>query len=120
MPLAWLSLLLSMMVTLSALRGCGEGNRSDQSEPVAPIGTASVTLAWDPVRANDLAGYRVYMSTSLELLGTSAGQVSSSVTRFTAGNLQKGTTYFFVVRAFDYAGNESSNSNQVSWTAPPP
>jgi len=100
---------------LASLTGCGTGER-DAVPPTAQTG-GSVTLQWDPVEANDLAGYKVYQSTAPGSLGTLIkGDIAASTTSYTAGNLQTGTTYFFVVKSFDRSGNESSSSNQVSRT----
>ncbi len=108
-------------LTLAALSilvlGCGGGDDGGGAGPAPPsvATTASVALAWDPVTANDLAGYRVYQSTAGGSLGTMIRDTGSpSTTTFTAGNLQKGTTYFFVVKAYDTVGNESVASNQIS------
>jgi hypothetical protein len=79
-------------------------------------GTAS--LAWDPVVAADLAGYRVYY-------GTSPGSYTQSVdvgnvTQTTISGLTDCTTYYFGVKAYDTAANESTTySNQVQgWSRP--
>jgi hypothetical protein len=108
------------MIILFTPTACGGSQNGTQPESAPNPNTASVTLAWDPVPAKDLAGYRIYQSISPRGTMTLSGTVSASTVRFTVGDLQKGTTYYFVVRAYDLHGNESSNSNQVSWTAPPP
>jgi len=114
-----LSISLLLMITLFTPTGCG-GQNGVHPEPAPNPNTASVTLAWDPVAGKDLAGYRVYQSISPRGTMTLSGTVSASEVRFTVGDLQKGTTYYFVVRAYDLHGNESSNSNQIVWTAPAP
>jgi hypothetical protein len=82
----------------------------------AVAGTAS--LAWDPVSDTDLAGYRVYY-------GTSPGSYTQSVdvgnvTQATISGLTDCTTYYFGVKAYDTAANESTSySNQVQgWSRP--
>jgi len=82
----------------------------------ALAGTAS--LAWDPVADTDLAGYRVYY-------GTSPGSYTQSVdvgnvTSTTITGLTDCTNYYFGVKAYDTAANESTTySNQVSgWSRP--
>src|SRR5512143_3368665 len=82
----------------------------------ALAGTAS--LAWDPVADTDLAGYRVYY-------GTAPGSYSQSVdvgnvTQTTISNLTDCTMYYFGVKAYDTAGDESTTySNEVSgWSRP--
>lgn len=103
---------------LTVLASCGGGDSGGGAPaPVPPVATGSVTLQWDPVAASDLAGYKVYQSTSSGALGALVkGDIASSTTTYTAGNLQIGTTYYFVVKSFDTSGNESSASNQVSKT----
>ena len=78
----------------------------------------SAALAWNPVTDSDLAGYRVYY-------GTSAGNYTSSVdvgnvTATTISTLTDCTNYFFGVKAYDTAGNESTSySNEVNgWPRP--
>lgn len=120
MSFSWLSISVLLAITLSIPSGCTASQNGIQPEPAPTPNTASVTLAWDPVAGKDLAGYRVYQSLSPEGTRTLSGTVSPSEVSFTVGGLQKGTTYYFVVRAYDIHGNESSNSNQISWTAPAP
>jgi hypothetical protein len=72
-----------------------------------------VRLAWD---ANGAAGYRVYY-------GTSSGSYTSvhdvgGMSTATVSDLAVGVTYYFVVTAYNDAG-ESSPSNEVSFTGVP-
>ncbi|MFO0777729.1 MAG: hypothetical protein U0223_09030, partial [Nitrospira sp.] len=74
------------------------------------------TLTWKANNETDLAGYKVYRST---IRGKYEPQnvialVQKNVTTYQATGLQSRTTYFFVVTAFDLAGNESGYSNEVS------
>lgn len=80
--------------------------------------TSSATLQWSANAETDLAGYKVYRATS------SGGYVSgpiatlpANVTSYQATGLQLGTTYYFVITAYDSAGNESQHSNEVSKSA---
>lgn len=86
---------------------------------VSIVSAAGVTLAWDG-SSGEVSGYRIYY-------GTSAGHYTQNVelgnvTQHTLSGLSEGVTYFFVVRAFNSAG-ESGNSNMISWasqdTTPP-
>lgn len=79
-------------------------------------GTAS--LAWDPVTDADLAGYRVYYGTSPT--SYSASLDVGNVTTATIAGLTDCTNYYFGVKAYDAAGNESTAySNQVQgWSRP--
>lgn len=82
----------------------------------APAGT--VSLAWDPVQDDDLAGYRLYH-------GTSPGDYTRQedvglVTEHTLSGLDDCTSWYVAVKAFDAAGNESEAfSNETSgWPRP--
>ncbi len=100
------------------------GNESSYSNEVSyevPIidttpPSNQVTLAWDANTENDLAGYKVYY-------GNSSGIYSSNVdvgnqTSYTITNLVNGNTYFIAATAYDINGNESSYSNEVSYSVP--
>ena len=99
----------------------------DTTPPAAPVsvsasaGQNQATIQWAANTETDLAGYRVYRSTTS---GTGYTEVTTSLVTapgFTNTGLTGGTTYYYVVRAFDLAGNGSANSAQVSVvpTAPP-
>ncbi len=75
----------------------------------------SITLKWDPSRASDVAGYRLYYGTSSRGYTQKLDIGSSTVTL--VSNLSEGRTYFFAVTAYN-AGAESSPSNEVSYTVP--
>lgn len=86
---------------------------------------ASVTCTWSAPTTNadgtpltDLAGFHVYY-----------GQASrayvppidvGNVTTFMVPNLSTGQTYYFAVTAYDWSGNESPWSNELSVTILPP
>ena len=73
----------------------------------------SVSLAWDPVRAKDLASYIVRNS------GVAAAWVPGTQTTFTwTNNIRPGQTYSFHVAAADKSGNWSLGSNTVTVTTP--
>jgi hypothetical protein len=74
------------------------------------------TLTWKANSETDLAGYKVYRSTVSGKYDQSnvIALVQKNVTTYQATGLQSRTTYFFVVTAFDVAGNESGYSNEVS------
>jgi hypothetical protein len=83
-----------------------------------PVSAGTASLAWDPVGDADLAGYRVYYGTSPTSYTQSVdvGNVLST----TISGLTDCTTYYFGVKAYDTAGNESTAySNQVTgWSRP--
>jgi hypothetical protein len=86
----------------------------------APALSADVTLAWDPNSEADIEGYGVYFK-----LGTSGppfdlfGYVSLQELDdpanpvFAVTGLEKGSSYYFAVTAYDTAGNESGYSTPV-------
>ena len=77
---------------------------------------SAATLQWDPV-SGTVTGYRIYY-------GINSGNYTDSldignVTQYSllALPLTEKTTYYFVLRAYNDAG-ESENSNELSWTVP--
>ncbi len=74
----------------------------------------SLRLLWDKNSESDLKGYKIYY-------GTAAGNYSKTVdvgkiATYTVNNLNASTTYYFVLTAYDSAGNESQYSKEVSGT----
>ena len=88
---------------------------------IFPISAAqaapTVTLKWDPSRASDIAGYRLYYGTGSRAY-TQKLDIGNSTTTLVS-NLAEGRTYFFAVTAYNAAA-ESSPSNEVSYTVPLP
>jgi hypothetical protein len=77
---------------------------------------ASVSLAWNANSESNIAGYRLQY-------GTTSGVYPNSldvgkVTTATADGLNPGDTYYFVVVAYNTAGQTSPPSAQVSYTVP--
>ncbi len=75
----------------------------------------SVTLQWDANSEADLAGYKL-------TYGTVSGAYTETVdagnaTTATAANLNAGTTYYFVVTAYNTEGLDSLPSNEVTYTS---
>ncbi|MBA5862431.1 MAG: hypothetical protein GDA65_06960, partial [Nitrospira sp. CR1.1] len=79
--------------------------------PPSASATGTVTVMWNANTEADLQGYRVYVGTSsgARTQAFDVGNVTS--TRLT---LPLGSTYFFVVTAYDKSGNESSPSGELS------
>ena len=74
-----------------------------------------LTLAWNSNTEPDIAGYRLYY-------GTNPGSYSAHTdvglnTIYTMQGLKQGT-YYFAITALNRSGEESSYSNEVSYTAP--
>jgi len=73
----------------------------------------SVTVSWDPNTESDLSGYNIYYDT--QSVGSGSQVVNAgNVTSFTINELQEGVRYYFRVTAYDYSGNESGFSDEVS------
>lgn len=86
---------------------------SATSPPPPPSGTATgtVTVMWNANTEADLQGYRVYVGTSSGARSQAFDVGNVTSTRLT---LPLGSTYFFVVTAYDKSGNESSPSGELS------
>ncbi|MEP6933759.1 MAG: fibronectin type III domain-containing protein [Nitrospirota bacterium] len=76
--------------------------------------TSSTPMTWSANRESDLAGYKIYRATSSGGYGAAIATLQGNVTTYTASGLQSGTTYFFVITAYDLSGNESLYSNEIS------
>jgi hypothetical protein len=111
---------MGLSVAMLVLPGCPGGDDGNASAPPVPqpAVTGSLTFEWDASSDTDLAGYRVYRSTTAGIYGAPVATLSASATRYQAINLQKGVTYYFVVSAYDSNGNESPFSNEVSQVIP--
>ncbi len=92
----------------------------DTTPPDAPAGLAAtagdsqVALDWNDNSEGDLAGYKVYRSTSSGTSYVLATTISGSTSAHTETGLTNGVTYYFVVTAYDTEGNESAYSSEVS------
>ena len=76
--------------------------------------TSSATLTWNPNTDADLAGYKIYRATQSGIYGAALATVPTGTISYQATGLSANTTYFFVITAYDNAGNESPFSNEVS------
>jgi hypothetical protein len=76
--------------------------------------TSSATLTWAPSTDSNLAGYKIYRSTTSGVYGTALATVPAGTVTYQETGLSANTTYFFVITAYDSAGNESLFSNEVS------
>jgi hypothetical protein len=84
---------------------------------IASAATVAMRFAWEPSQL-DVEGYRLYCRQEGDIHGYSqvwqGGGTSCVYEFYPVAN----TTYCFVMRAYDAAGNESSSSNEVCWRAP--
>jgi fibronectin type 3 domain-containing protein len=74
--------------------------------------TNSATLSWTGNSESDLAGYNVYQGTTSGSYGPAIDVGNTTI--YTAQNLQAGLTYYFATTAYDFSGNESLPSIEVS------
>ena len=79
----------------------------------------SVSFKWDANTETDLAGYRLYQSTTPGQYtfgeGNQVAIISAGIETVTLPNVLDGT-FFWVLTAYDLEGNESGPSNEVSAT----
>jgi hypothetical protein len=106
------------IMQMIAFRAAG----ADPTPTPTPTPTlSSVLLAWDanPPTGDpntNTVGYKLH-------IGTASGNYSQvidvgSATTATVSNLISGSGYYFVVGAYNTAGGEGPNSNEVSYSAP--
>jgi fibronectin type 3 domain-containing protein len=101
------------------LVSCSDGGSNEPTaSPPASIATASAQFEWDPNTETDLAGYKIYKGSSSGQYGAPIATLPASSTSYEADGLQKGSTYFFVVTAFDNSGNEGPLSAELSIPIP--
>lgn len=102
----------------------GGGSPVDPTPPTAPsnLAVSNVTaytanLSWNASTDNvGVTGYNIYKDSTL------IGSTSRTTLTYALTGLTPNTTYSYTVRAVDAAGNESANSNAVSFktSAPKP
>ena len=95
---------------------------SDRLGPAAPTGLVAtagngvVVLEWTPNTEDDLDGYRVYRSSAQGSGYSKMVSVTKKLSRHVDNTVTNEVTYYYVVTAFDVAGNESPFSKEVSIT----
>lgn len=108
--------MLQLAVLLLVLTACPSTGPSLDSQFSSDSGAAS--LSWDASAGTDIAGYKIYLATASGAYGTPIAMTSTDITTYTVTGLATGTTYFFVVSAFNLNGTESTFSNEVSKVIP--
>jgi hypothetical protein len=96
--------------------GCRDNNVAvrDLAPPAPPqalysvTGDGSVTLHWVKNTEPDLAGYRVYRGPSYA--GPYSPLATTGATNYADNTPVNGSTYYYAVSAYDFAGNESDLS----------
>jgi hypothetical protein len=80
----------------------------------------SVDISWNASTSSGVNGYHIYRSTTS---GGTYSLISSGLqsgTAYTDSTVQSGLTYFYVVRAVDTTGAESTDSNMATAVIPTP
>jgi len=77
----------------------------------------AVTIAWDPNKESDIAGYKLFYGTANPPTTVVNAGTNTSVT---LNNLNAGDTYYFYATAFNTAGLESSPSQTITYSVPFP
>lgn len=96
----------------------------DDIAPSPPGGLRTATgdnfieLFWSDNREPDLAGYRVYVSASYDGRYEYIG--SSDIAYYCDDGARNGNVYYYAVSAYDFDGNESDLSRDVSYDIPRP
>lgn len=81
------------------------------TELTAEARIAGVSLNWTPSPEGDVAGYKVYRS---EVSGGEYTLIGEANTPLYIDNtVEANTTYYYVVTAYDFAGNETGYSDEV-------
>lgn len=105
--------LFPICLFLLGITACASSDSTPISETATPTGETA-TLSWDASAGPDLAGYKIYQATASGAHGAPIATVPTDLTSYTVTGLETGTTYFFVVTAYNSDGSESSFSNEVS------
>jgi len=128
------TLKISVMLALAvyALAGCSVEKKvyqpancpEDRTPPATPRGVTSITgdeyveILWFESDEPDLAGYRVYWSSSLN--GTYKYMATVKEGYYLDHEVENGVTYYYAVSSFDYSGNESDLSPEDVHDTPRP
>ncbi|HKL20975.1 MAG TPA: hypothetical protein VJ904_04170, partial [Tichowtungia sp.] len=96
-------------------------DEADTTDPVAPSNVVLATerdvvgLDWDTLVLDPtVRGYRVYRSATSGSGYVQQAELDQSDSVFTDTNIVYGATNFYVVTSFDAAGNESTNSIEIT------
>ncbi len=81
-------------------------------------GDECVRVYWDPVRAGDLAGYRIYRGYSETGYYRLIAEIYNAY--LADWDVENGTTYYYAISAYDWWGNESDLSYDLIFDTPRP
>ncbi len=108
-------------ITITVSDGTASDSLPAFSIAVLPVASGTASLSWTPPTTNedgtnldDLAGYKIYYGTTQgsypNVISVNNG-VASHIVENLAPN-----TYYFVITAYDFSGNESPESNVATKT----
>jgi hypothetical protein len=101
-------------ITVTASGSTNSPRQIPVSLTLSATAAGTATLTWNTSTESDLAGYKVYRGTASGSYGAPVATLPETTTSYVVTGLHLGTTYFFVIAAYDNAGNESTFSNEVS------
>jgi len=107
----WILMCLLLLITTA----CPSTSSTPTSETTA-LASETAALSWDANSEPDLQGYKLYLATISGGYGAPIATLPMDVTSYTVTGLEPGSTYFFVVTAYNSDGVESSFSNEVNKT----
>jgi hypothetical protein len=109
-------------ISISVSDGAASATLPAFSVSVVSTGTNVATLSWIPPTENvdgspllDLSGYKIYFGTTQGNYTELVNLANPGLTMYVADTLGLGT-YYFVITAYDSAGDESDYSNVASKT----
>ncbi|RJQ66504.1 MAG: fibronectin type III domain-containing protein [Desulfobacteraceae bacterium] len=85
----------------------------------ADADAAQVSLAWDGA-AGSVSGYRLFTRTQAQTYDYASPTWDGTTNTCTLDGLDESAIHYFVVRAYDSQGNESTDSNEVMFRASSP
>lgn len=80
----------------------------------AHSGVGVAILAWDKSAAADFKYFAVYRSTTPGVSTSGTPLASTSSPQYSDAAVVSGTVYYYKITAFDFSGNQSNASNEVS------
>jgi len=78
----------------------------------------SVSLTWNDNPELDIAGYNIYRAINSQQNYVKLNSELITTPQYEDKNIQAGTTYYYIVKAVNYAAYESAPSNEVTVTIP--
>ncbi len=117
--------ILTSIIIITITTGCHfDVSHIDTTPPKAPVGLIAfaednrVYLEWKYNYENDVAGYKVWVSSSFNGRYSYIGATVNNY--FYDRRSQNGVTYYYAVSAYDYDGNESPLSSNEAFATPRP